>query len=90
MKLEDADLLLQKVGTIAIMYYPEMPADAPEFRLNDDIDWCLDGLDIGDTVGELRELIGRTIVDPTGHRDALTEHVYGLVPEGDEADKADG
>ncbi|WP_341946399.1 hypothetical protein [Microbacterium sp. LWH11-1.2] len=86
MKLEDADLLLQKVGTIAIMYYPDMPADSPEYRLNDDIDWCLEGIDGHVTTAELRELVGRTIVDPTGHREALTELVYGLVPEGAEAD----
>lgn len=86
MKLDDADLLLQKVGTIAIMYYPDMPADSPEYRLNDDIDWCLEGIDAPDATAELRELIGRTIVDPTGHREYLTELVYGLIPEGAEAD----
>jgi len=86
MKLDDADLLLQKVGTIAIMYYLGMPADSPEYRLNDDIDWCLEGIEGDVATSELREMIGRTIVDPTGHREVLTELVYGLVPEGAEAD----
>ena len=86
MKLVDADLILQKVGTIAIMYYPDLPADSPNYRLNDDIDWCLTDLEIGEDIAGLRELIGRAIVDPTAHREALTEHIYGLVPESAEAD----
>lgn len=81
MKLEDADLLLQKVGTIAIMYYPDMPADSPSYRLEDDIDWCLNGLSKDETTAALRNLIDKTIVDPTAHREALTEHVYGTVPD---------
>jgi len=86
MKLEDADLILQKVGTIAIMYYPDLPADSPDYRLKEDVDWCLTDLETGEDITELRELIGRTIVDPTAHREALTEHIYGLVPESAEAD----
>ncbi|WP_193597872.1 MULTISPECIES: hypothetical protein [Microbacterium] len=86
MKLEDADLLLQRVATIAIMYYPGLPADAPEYKLDDDIDWCLDETPPGDVSAELRDLIGRTVVDPTAHREALTALVYGKVPDTDNPD----
>lgn len=86
MKLETADLLLQKVGTIAIMYYPDMPTDSPSYRLEDDIDWCVDGLSNDEATTELRELIGNTVVDPSAHREALTEHVYAMVPDAAEAD----
>ncbi len=86
MKLEDADLLLQRVATIAIMYYPGLPADAPEYKLDDDIDWCLDETSPGDASPELRDLIGRTVVDPTAHREALTALVYGKVPDADNPD----
>ncbi|BDZ39343.1 hypothetical protein [Microbacterium suwonense] len=79
MKLDDADALLQRVGTIAIMYYPALPADSPEYQLKEDIDWCLDDLAVEEVSSELRELIGRTVVDPTGHREALTAFVYGTV-----------
>jgi len=79
MKLEDADALLQRVGTIAIMYYRALPADSPEYQLNDDIDWCLDDLAADDVTAELRDLIGRAVVDPTSHREALTAFVYGTV-----------
>lgn len=79
MKLDDADALLQRVGTIAIMYYRALHADSPEYQLNDDIDWCLDDLAGEDVSPELRELIGRTVIDPTGHREALTSFVYGAV-----------
>lgn len=84
MKLEDADVLLQRVGTIAIMYYPGLAADSPEYKLNEDIDWCLD--DTGDVSDQLRELIGRTVLDPTAHREALTALVYGMVPDADDPD----
>lgn len=84
MKLEDADLLLQRVATIAIMYYPGLPADAPKYKLGDDIDWCLDETPPGDASATLRDLIGRTVVDPTAHREALTALVYGMVPDADE------
>lgn len=79
MKLDDADALLQRVATIAIMYYPTLPADSPEYQLKDDIDWCLDDLRAEDVTSELRDLIGRTVVDPTGHREALTAFVYDTV-----------
>ncbi|GGD86723.1 hypothetical protein [Microbacterium murale] len=79
MKLDDADALLQRVGTIAIMYYPALPADSPGYQLNEDIDWCLDDLAAEHVSAELRDLIGRTVVDPTRHREALTAFVYGTV-----------
>lgn len=86
MKLEHADLLLQKVGTIAIMYYSDLPVDSSGYRLEDDISWCVDGLSKYEATTELRELIGRTVVDPTAHREPLTEHVYAMVPGAAEAD----
>lgn len=86
MKLDDADALLQRVGTIAIMYYRALPADAPEYQVNDDIDWCLDDLPGDDVTSELRDLIGRTVVDPTAHREALTALVYGTVAGAESAE----
>ena len=86
MNLDDADLLLQKVATIAIMYYPGLPADSPGYKLDDDIDWCLAETLADEVASELRDLIGRTVVDPTAHRETLTDYVYGLVPETDGVD----
>ncbi|MDQ0614035.1 hypothetical protein QF046_001676 [Microbacterium sp. W4I4] len=86
MKLDDADALLQRVGTIAIMYYRALPADSPEYQLSEDIDWCLDGLAAEDVSSELRDLIGRTVVDPTGHRETLTSFVYGTVAAAEQAE----
>lgn len=86
MELKDADLLLQKVATIAIMYYPSLPADSPDYTLNDDIDWCLNSTDASVVSAELRDLIGRTVVDPTAHREGLTALVYGMVPDADADD----
>lgn len=86
MNLEDADVLLQRVATIAIMYYPRLPADAPEYKLIDDIDWCLNETAKAEATDELRRLIGRAIVDPTAHREALTARVYALVPDTGDAE----
>ncbi|MEV7631897.1 hypothetical protein AB0N64_05730 [Microbacterium sp. NPDC089318] len=86
MKLDDADALLQRVGMIAIMYYQALPADSPEYQLSEDIDWCIDGLTAEDLTSELRDLIGRTVVDPTRHREALTSFVYGTVAAADQTE----
>jgi hypothetical protein len=86
MNIDDADTLLQRVATIAIMYYPGLPADAPDYKLGDDIEWCVKDTAPGEVTDQLRTLIGHTVIDPTAYREALTEHVYALVPETSETE----
>lgn len=73
-----ADQIMYRVGKLAVLYYPEVHADDPDYTLAGDVDWVLaDATDL-DTPQreELRELIGRVILDPTGNREALAQAVY--------------
>lgn len=85
----DPDLaseILQRSGMALLLYYVELPADDRGYRLDDDVDWVLDGLDELGPVdrGELRDRIGRTILDPTAHRELLFALLYA--PPADPAD----
>lgn len=80
---DNADDTLQRVGLVSLMYYPEIHVDEPDYELTNDIDWCaepLAGLP-GRQRDSLRELIGRTIVDPTAHRSALFGELLRLAPD---------
>lgn len=67
--------IAQRVGSSAIVYYPEIHADDLTFALGDEISWCLEGVDGLDDEGEriLRDAVARTIIDPTAHRSRLNE-----------------
>lgn len=86
MNREQADEVVQRTATLAILYYPEIHADEPGFTIATDIAWALEGAgELGEAADAVRDAIARTIIDPTLHRESLTELVYGLVPgEGDD------
>lgn len=86
-----ADEILHRTGAMLMLYYPELPADDENFRLAHDIDWVLDGLiDLGtpDDI-ELRRLVGRTIIDPSVHREALFGFLHHRTETGDEPSRAE-
>ena len=70
---DTADEILWRTGAMSMLYYPELPAEDLDFRLARDVDSVLHELtDLGPVDrDQLRRLIGRTIVDPTRHRQAL-------------------
>ncbi|PVW03026.1 hypothetical protein DEA06_14815 [Microbacterium sp. Gd 4-13] len=80
---EDANDALQRVGMVAMMYYPEVQVDDPEYRLSDDVTWCMEPLGaVSDTAqASLTELVGLAVVDPTAHRSALFAAVMDLAPD---------
>jgi hypothetical protein len=82
MNRSQADSIVHKTGALALLYYPEVQVDDPEFKLSADVDWCLEEADelTGADRDLVRDAVARTIVDPTMNREALTELVYGLVP----------
>lgn len=85
MNQDIADDLVQKTGMLAMLYYPEIHADDPEFSLRDDVTFVLEGTTLGDDDrAALEDLVARTVIDPTGHREALCAYVYGLVPDDEE------
>jgi hypothetical protein len=85
MDQDTADDLVQKTGMLAMLYYPEIHADDSEYSLSDDVAFALEGVTgIGDDDrAALEDLVSRTIIDPTAHREALCAYVYGLVPDSD-------
>jgi len=82
MNRTQADSIVFKTGVLAMMYYPELIVDDPAFKLANDVTWCLDEAgEISESDLELiRDVVGRTIIDPTLNRESLTELVYSLVP----------
>ncbi|WP_096359800.1 hypothetical protein [Microbacterium sp. TPU 3598] len=63
--------VIERVGLAAVMYYPEIHVDDDTYDLMGQAVWCLEPVDEGmpeDTRVALREMVARTIVDPTKHR----------------------
>lgn len=81
MNRDQADVIIQRTGMLAMLYYPQIHNDDRSFELDDEVRWCLEdatGL-TGVTEAMLRDIIGRAIVDPSGQREQLSKVVYGLV-----------
>ena len=79
-RVDDA---LQRTGLAALMYYPELQVDEPEYTVADDVEWCLEplnGLPV-EQLEPLRDVVARTIVDPTTHRARLFAVLRALVPD---------
>lgn len=84
MTTDDADEIIRKAGMLALLYYPELHADDPEYSLARDVDWVLNHMTAPDPDDEavLRDAIGRAIIDPTAHRADLAALVYRAGPTG--------
>lgn len=78
MDKQTADQILRHTGHLALLYYPELPADDPDYSLAGDVDRILQAApDLHPELRtHLRELIAATILDPTGARDALAAALY--------------
>lgn len=83
---EQTDVVFQRVGLLAFLYYPQVHVDEPGYSLTEDIAFCLEPLlDLNsDQTNEFRHLIGKTIIDPSEYREslfhALTELTAGSSP----------
>ena len=69
-----------RVGMLAMLYYPEITIDDPEFDLKREVSWCLVELN-DDEADKIRDDVARAIVDPTAHRTALYSLLYDLEQE---------
>lgn len=80
---DSVDDTLQRVAMAALAYYPEVQLDEPGYQLADDVAWCLESLtDLReDDLERLRDLVGRTITNPSEYRQALFGAVLGLLPD---------
>lgn len=73
-----------RMGMSAMLYYPEIHIDDEQYKLMEQAEWCVEPLEAevsGDGRTALRELIARTIVAPTIHREECLSVLMGLLPE---------
>lgn len=80
MNKKTAEQILGRAGKLALLYYPEIDADDPDYSLAGDIQWALEGATAGEMV-MLIDLVAQTILDPTGTRDEFTDVLYATVTE---------
>ena len=80
---DSVDDTLQRVAMAALAYYPEVQLDEPGYQLAEDVDWCLEPLTaLGkEDMARLRDLVGRTITNPSEYRQTLFGAVLGLLPD---------
>jgi hypothetical protein len=79
---DQVDDTLQRVGLAALMYYPEIHVEEPDYTVDTDVDWCLEPLSAlpAEQLQTLRDVIGRTIVNPTEHRATVFQALQDLLP----------
>ncbi|MRG58780.1 hypothetical protein GE115_02665 [Agromyces sp. CFH 90414] len=76
------DDLLGRTALAALFYLPEVGVDGGDYRIEDDVEYCLEpvtGVPDGDKL-RLRDAIRQAIADPTGYRGDLLALVIELSP----------
>ncbi len=76
--------LAQRVAFSAFAYYPEIHADEIAFDLQQEISWCLEpaaGQFADEDTHLLRDLVARTIIDPTAYREVLNDTLDSLIDD---------
>ena len=74
-----ADRIIERIGKLAILYYPEFQIDRPDHSLDHDVSWVLEGSGTIASDAEVRELVARVILDPTTARDEFVGTILYLV-----------
>ena len=79
---EQFDDLLNRTALAALFYYPEIAVDDESYRIQDDVDYCMEPIfGLAEEIdARLRLAVGRTISDPTAHRADLLAMVIELAP----------
>lgn len=74
------EALLDRVAFAALTYYPDRTSDEPGYTVEEDVAYCLAPLQPlpGAWGDDLRELVGRTITDPTQYRQRLVQQLERL------------
>ncbi|WP_022888161.1 hypothetical protein [Agromyces italicus] len=79
---EQFDDLLGRTALAALFYYPEVTVENGEYRIQDDVEYCLqavEGLPAAD-IERLGQAVARAIADPTAYRSELLALVAELAP----------
>jgi len=79
---EQFDDLLSRAALAALFYYPEIVVDDGDYRIQNDVDYCMEPVaGISDDADErLRLAVGRMIANPTAHRAELVALVIEMAP----------
>ena len=79
---EQFDDLLSRAALAALFYYPEIVIDDEDYRIQNDIDFCMEpvGGIPDDSAERLRLAVGRMITNPTAHRSELVALVIEMAP----------
>ena len=77
---DQIDIALQRTAIAAFIYYPQIHVDQPDYRLEEDLAWCVEPLGELDPAAltAVRETVGRAIVEPTEYREELFAILSGL------------
>ena len=68
---DSAHLAAERVGLVALMYYPEIHIDDETYNIREQAAWCLEPIaqELSEDVrAAMTEQVARTIIDPTQHR----------------------
>jgi hypothetical protein len=79
---EQLDDLLSRAALAALFYYPEIVVDDEDYRIQNDIDFCMEPVDglAEDAAERLRDAVGRMIANPSAHRAELVALVIEMAP----------
>ena len=77
---DQIDVALQRTAIAAFIYYPQIHVDQPDYRLDEDLAWCVEPLGELDPAAltAVREIVGRAIVEPTEYREEFFSILSGL------------
>ncbi|GAA4375053.1 hypothetical protein [Agromyces bauzanensis] len=79
---EQFDDLLGRTALAALFYYPEVTVENGEYRIQDDVAYCLQAVEglPADDIERLGQAVARAIADPTAYRSELLALVVELAP----------
>lgn len=78
---EQVQEVLERTGRACLMYYPEIHVDDDEYELMDHAAWCIEPVTAelsDDTRDAMTEMLARTIVNPTEHRERTFDVLANL------------
>lgn len=80
---DDVRAVIERVGVAVVLYYPEIHVDDAEYDLMTQARWCLEPIDddLNDEARTaLQELVARTMIDPSKHREEMFSVLMELQP----------
>ena len=79
---EQFDDVLGRTALAALFYLPEVTVEDGHYRIHDDVAHCLEPVAELEpsAIEKLRDVIARTVADPSAHRSELLALVFELAP----------